>query len=79
MRVHIVLDDATVAELDRRVGPRRRTAFISRAVKRALEDERRWDLIVSSLGSISDDGHDWDADPAAWVAAQRNEDARRVG
>ena len=79
MRVHIVLDDATVAELDRRVGPRRRTAFIARAVKRALEDERRWDLIVSSLGSISDDGHEWDADPAAWVEAQRNEDASRVG
>lgn len=79
MRVHIVLDDATLAELDRRVGPRRRTAFISRAVERALEDERRWDLIVSSLGSISDEGHEWDADPAAWVELQRHEDARRVG
>jgi hypothetical protein len=79
MRVHIVLDDDILAELDRRVGHRRRSAFIAGAVERALEDERRWDLIVSALGSISDSGHEWDADPAGWVDAQRREDAERVG
>lgn len=79
MRLHILLRDDLVRELDRRVGRRRRSAFISTAVERALDDERRWELIESSLGSIAGEGHDWDADPAAWVAAQRHADARHVG
>ena len=77
--MHIVLDDEVVRELDHRVGPRRRSSFIARAVERALDDERRWDLIVSSLGAVPDEGHAWEGDPAGWVEAQRHEDARRVG
>jgi hypothetical protein len=79
MRVHILLPDDVVRELDNRVGHRRRSAFIASAVERALDDERRWELIESAIGSIADEGHDWDADPAAWVAAQRRADERRVG
>lgn len=79
MRLHILLDDELVKELDRRVGPRRRSTFIARAVERALDDERRWELIESAIGSIPDTGHDWDEDPAAWVHAQRYADPRRVG
>ena len=79
VRVHITLDDDLVDELDRRVGPRRRSSFIAGAVARALEDERRWELIESSLGSIGDEGHAWDADPAGWVREQRRSDVRRVG
>jgi len=79
MRLHIQLSDELTAEIDRRVGPRRRSAFIARTLERALDDERRWDEIVSSLGTIGADGHDWDEDPAAWVDAQRRGDATRVG
>ncbi len=79
MRLHIVLGDEVVRELDRRVGHRRRSSFIARAVERALDDERRWELIESSLGSIADGAHEWDDDPAAWVEAQRRVDDRRVG
>ena len=64
MRLHIALDDDVVAELDGRVGPRRRSAFVVADVRAALRDERRWD--------------DWDDDPAAWVRDQRS-DARRTG
>lgn len=78
MRLHISLDDELVDELDRRVGPRRRSSFIARAVEQALEDERRWELIESALGSIEDTGHEWDNDPG-WVQAERRADARRVG
>lgn len=78
VRLHISLDDELVAALDRRVGVRRRSAFIAAAVERALDDEMRWELIESSLGSLRD-SHDWDEDPAAWVRAQRHSDARRVG
>lgn len=79
MRVHIALDDELVAELDRRVGPRRRSAFIAELVRRGLDDERRWDDIEASLGQLRDDRHEWDDDPAAWVRAQRHGDRRRAG
>ncbi len=79
MRLHITLSDDVVRELDSRVGPRRRSAFIVAAVRAALDDERRWDLVESAIGTIADDGHDWDADPAAWVQQQRGMDASRVG
>jgi Arc/MetJ family transcription regulator len=79
MRLHITLDDDVVAELDRRIGRGGRSAFITSAVKQALEDERRWELIESALGAIGDRGHAWDDDPAAWVRAQRRGDLRRVG
>lgn len=79
VRLHISLENELVRELDARVGPRRRSAFIAAAVRQALDDERRWELIEEALDSIPDEGHDWDRDPAAWVVAQRTGDARRVG
>jgi Arc/MetJ family transcription regulator len=79
MRVHITLSDELVRELDRRVGARGRSAFIAGAVREALENERRWELVESALGSIDDEGHEWDADPAAWVREQRSADSSRLG
>jgi hypothetical protein len=79
MRVHIALEDALVAELDRRVGARRRSAFIAELIRHALDDERRWDDIEASLGGLADDGHEWDADAAGWVRRQREADHRRAG
>ena len=79
MRLHITLQDKLVRELDRRVGARRRSGFIARAVEAALDDERRWELIESSLGSIGEESHEWDDDPASWVREQRRVDERRVG
>jgi hypothetical protein len=68
-----------VNELDRRVGRRRRSGFIAQAVAQALDDERRWELIESAIGTVSDVDHAWDADAAAWVRDQRRADERRVG
>jgi len=79
MRLHIALDEQLVAELDRRVGPRRRSAFVAELIRRGLDDERRWDDIEASLGQIADSGHDWDADPAEWVRRGRQGDSRRTG
>lgn len=79
MRLHITLDDALVATLDRRVGARGRSRYIAAAVARALEDDWRWEQIESALGSVEDGGHEWDEDPGAWVRAQRASDPRRVG
>lgn len=79
MRVHIVMDDRMVAEIDGRAGARGRTAYIVEALRRTLDDEHRWDGIASAIGVIDDEGHDWDADPAEWVREQRAADARRLG
>ena len=79
MRMHIALDDDLVAELDRRAGARRRSAFVAELIRRGLEDERRWDDIESALGSVPDSGHEWDDNPAMWVRRQRRGDERRSG
>jgi hypothetical protein len=76
MRVHITLDADDVKRLDARVGARRRSSFIAQAVRRALDDEHRWELIESAIGTVRDGGHDWDADPGAWVHQQRRSDRR---
>ena len=79
MQLHIQLDDHLVADIDQRAGPRRRSAFITALIRRGLDDEHRWDEIEASLGTIADNGHAWDDDPAEWVRSQRRVDARRTG
>lgn len=79
MRLHITLDDDLVKRLDGRVGRRRRSSFISETVRRALEDDQRWEDIEAGLGALADGEHEWDADPAAWVKTQRHGDLSRVG
>jgi metal-responsive CopG/Arc/MetJ family transcriptional regulator len=78
MRMHIQLPDELVGELDARLGQRQRSAFLAALVRRALDDERRWDELEAAIGSIDDHDHDWDADPAEWVRSQRS-DVRRAG
>lgn len=79
MRLHITLDDELIDELDQRAGARRRSAYIAAIIRRSLDDERRWDDLERSLGSIPDEGHEWDDDPSDWVRRQRRSDARRAG
>lgn len=79
MRVHITLDDELVARLDRRVGSRARSGYIAASVRTALENEERWERVESAIGTVAGEGHDWDEDPARWVAEQRRTDPGRVG
>ncbi len=79
MRLHITLDDDLVEQLDKRVGSRQRSTFISEAVRLALNDEQRWEDIDAGLGALADTRHEWDRDLAGWVRAQRRSDATRVG
>ena len=79
MRLHISLDDQIVRALDGRVGRRQRSTFIAAAVRRALDDERRWQDIEAAVGALADSEHDWDYDPGAWVHEQRTADVPHVG
>ena len=54
-------------------------SFIGEALRRALEERRRWDEIEAALGTIPDSGHEWDEDPGTWVHAQHRSDERAVG
>lgn len=78
MRLHISLEDELVAELDKKVGKRKRSAYIASLLRESLDDRRRWEQILGAIGSIPDHGHDWDDDPVAWVREQRRgTDSRR--
>lgn len=79
MRVHMVLDDGLVREIDELAGPRGRSQYIADAVRKTVEEERRWRALRRAAGGIADHGHEWDDDPAAWVHTQRRADPRRVG
>jgi hypothetical protein len=79
MRLHITLEDGLVADLDRRVGQRGRSRFIAGAIRQALDDAHRWEMLEAAIGSIDDTGHEWDDDPAGWVHRSRRADERRVG
>jgi Arc/MetJ-type ribon-helix-helix transcriptional regulator len=79
MRVHISLDEELVDAIDERVGERKRSAYIAEAVRKQLETDLRWEKIESAFGTISEEGHIWDPDPAKWVHESRREDPRRVG
>ena len=79
MRLHIELADRLVAEVDEIAGPRGRSAFVRDAIAQAVGQARRWEDIRAAAGTISDEGHEWDDDPAAWVRSQRFADDRRTG
>lgn len=50
MRMHIVPEDELVRQLDARVGRGGRSRFVVEAVRRRLEDERRWDSLLAAAG-----------------------------
>lgn len=78
MRMHIELDDDLAAKVDKLTGARGRSAFVRRAIEVAVRDQERRAQLEAAAGALTDK-HDWDADPAEWVRAQRRGDGRRAG
>lgn len=77
--MHIVVDDDLAARLEARTVKGERTGYVVRALRARLDEDARWDALESAAGSIADTGHEWDEDPAGWVAGQRRADDARVG
>jgi Arc/MetJ family transcription regulator len=79
MHVLVELDDDLVAQVDRLAGPGERSEFVRTAEQRAVRQEVQWLAIGAAAEAIDHDGHDWDADPAAWFREQRRADTARAG
>ena len=79
MRVHIMAEDDLIRRIDEVAGERGRSGWIVKVLREAVDLEERKRTLLAGIGSISDTGHEWDDDPAAWVRAQRRADPRRVG
>jgi hypothetical protein len=74
VRAHVLLPKELVAEIDRRVGPRRRSEFLARAARRELDVEERLRAFDEFVGSLKDvDVPGWETSESAveWVREQR--------
>lgn len=75
VRTHVLLPKDVVEEIDRRVGPRRRSEFLARAAERELEAEDRLRAFDEFAGSLKDvDIPGWETSESAteWVRKQRD-------
>lgn len=81
MRAHIVLPDDLVEEVDKLVGRRGRSAFITGATRERLRRERFLKTVREVAGSIKAEDHpEWatSRQVATWVRKQRRETSRRI-
>lgn len=73
-RAHVVLPEEIIAEIDRRVGRRKRSEFIADALTRELKRRRRAEVAEEFAGSLRDnDTPGWESSEAVveWVRALR--------
>lgn len=78
VRTHVLLPKELVARIDEQVGPRRRSEFVAKALRRELDQLQLIDLMDAAAEEAQnappdDDPPAWDAYPSsvAWVPAQR--------
>ena len=80
MRTHIVLPDEVVEAVDELVGKRRRSAFITEAVRERVRREGLLRVLKESAGILKAEDHpEWATSRkvAAWVRKIRRQSERR--
>jgi len=80
-RVHIMLPDSLLEEIDAQVGPRKRSQFIQEAVSEKLARQCRDEAFERIVGSLKDvDIPGWETPEAAaqWVRDQRRHPEKLV-
>ncbi len=73
-RAHVVLPEGLLDEVDKLVGPRRRSEFFAQAVREKLARERLRKVAHELVGSLKDTAiPDWETPEAAsaWVRSLR--------
>ena len=81
VRAHIVLSKELVSEVDRLVGPRKRSEFIAEAVAEKLAHERLLQAAHKVAGSLANvDIPGWETQESAveWVRALRRESDEKM-
>jgi metal-responsive CopG/Arc/MetJ family transcriptional regulator len=77
VRTHVLLPKELLDELDRRVGPRKRSETIAELVEEYLRRKRLVEAIERFAGTLNVEDHpEWatEESTAAWVRAQRSTD-----
>jgi Arc/MetJ-type ribon-helix-helix transcriptional regulator len=78
-RTHVVIPEAIVTEIDRLVGKRRRSEFITSAVQRELRRMQQIRALEKFAGSWKDQGHpELQQGASNWVQGLRQESERRL-
>ena len=77
-RTHIVISERLASDIDRLVGKRSRSAFLSDAAEKELLRRRQLKALEAAAGSWKDKDHPelWRG-AAAWVRRMRREDEKR--
>lgn len=81
MRTHVVIPRELIDEIDQRVGPRRRSEFVTAALEEKLQRIRVLEAAREAAGSLADTViPGWESSEAAakWVRSLRAADERRV-
>jgi polysaccharide deacetylase 2 family uncharacterized protein YibQ len=79
MRTHVVLPDELVEEIDRLVGPRKRSRFIEKAVREQVRREGG-SAVAAAAGILAGKGHPhWETPEkiSAWLEELRKVDIER--
>ena len=81
VRMHIVVPDDVIEEVDRLVGRRRRSAFFAEAARERLRRERLRETMKEAAGILkAKDYPEWETPQkvAAWVRKLRQQSNRRL-
>jgi metal-responsive CopG/Arc/MetJ family transcriptional regulator len=81
MRAHVIVPDDLIAEVDKVVGPRKRSEFFVEAVRENLRRDRLMaaaDPAAGSLVGVDRPGWETSESAAEWVRQQRREADRRL-
>jgi hypothetical protein len=77
-RTHVVLEEQLVKDIDRLVGPRQRSSFLTEAAQKELLRRRQIEALKGAAGAWKDKDHPELQDgSAAWVRKLRQESERR--
>ena len=81
VRAHIVIPKDLLDEIDSRVGQRKRSDFVTDALREKLARERQSEALRASAGVLDlEDYPQWDTPKkvSAWVREQREQDTKRL-
>ena len=78
-RTHVVLDEQLVKDIDRLVGTRQRSSFLTEAAEKELLRRRQIEALKAAAGAWKDKDHpELKQGSAAWVRKLRRESERRI-